>query len=692
MGFQINTNVAAMNAHMNSVNNNRGLDKSLAALSSGLRINSAADDASGLAIANQLNSQAEGLGQAIRNANDGINVAQTADGALEEYTNIINTVRVKSIQAASDGQNADSRKAIQADIDKLLDEAQNIAKTTSFNGQQLLDGSFQDKKFHIGAYAGETVGMDIKSTKTSEIGKLTSVTNDGTGGGGTAGDGIGSRDALAAANFTETGSGNMLKKNELTINGTDISTSLNKNSANDLQSAKSIAAAITDATGMLAQGTTKLEGGAITAGSIAANSLKINGHDVAATTVVAGDSNGALAKAINDISDKTGVTATSENGSLVLTSNDGSNISVTSPNEKEVFELNLADTAAAVGADTIAFDGATITLADGDGAAAIATKIAAGAYTNYDAAVDATDNTKVIFTAKLVGEMTDAVAGDFTFTDVGGASTDLTAADQAYTVTTQGTTDVPTITGLTDSTTSSTSTGANATINSTATAAKTIAEGELVINGQDMAGTYGDGSTAGSAAQQLEAAIQNIDGFEDSSIASDGAITLKVNNGNDLNIAGSSTLNLTEGITNSSQAGVVEIFAEDKITVGGTDSGSFGFTNGGFTPKSNDISLDSIDVTTREGAEVAIKIADAALKAIDSVRSDIGSTQNQLESTVRNISVTQVNVTAAESTIRDVDFAAESANLQKRNILAQSGVYAMSQANSAQQNVMRLLQ
>lgn len=587
MGFKINTNVAAMNAHMNSLNNNRALDKSLAALSTGLRINKAADDASGMAIANQLKSQANGLGQAIRNANDGINVAQTADGALEEYTNIINTVRTKAIQAASDGQNADSRKAIQADIDKLLEEAQNIAKTTSFNGQNLLDGSFKDKKFHIGAYAGETVGIDIKSAKTSDIGKLTSVTNDGTVNSGTANDGIGTRDALATSNLVESGSGYALKANEMTINGTDISESLNKNSPNDFQSAKAIAAAITDATGILAQGHTKLVGAAaVGGGSIPANTgLKINGVAIAATTVVAGDSDGALVRAINDISDQTGVTASTSGGKLVLEANDGRNISITTSDD--------------------------------------------------------------------------------------GSITGLTA----------------------DNLTNQTGSGAVNDINSSATS-KTIAEGELVINGVDLAGTYGDG-TAGSVTSQLQNAIRNIAGMEDSSIASDGTISLVVNNGNDLNIAGSaanSTYNLTKGVFNESQTGVVEIFSEEKVTIGGTDPGSFGFTAGGFTPKSNDISLDSIDVTTRQGAEVAIKIADAALKEIDSVRSNIGSTQNQLESTVRNISVTQVNVTAAESTIRDVDFAAESANLQKRNILAQSGVYAMSQANAAQQNVMRLLQ
>ena len=102
--------------------------------------------------------------------------------------------------------------------------------------------------------------------------------------------------------------------------------------------------------------------------------------------------------------------------------------------------------------------------------------------------------------------------------------------------------------------------------------------------------------------------------------------------------------------------------------------------------------LDKVDVTTRADAEFAIIIADYALKDINGIRSDIGSVQNQLEATVRNISVTQVNVQAAESQIRDVDFAAESANFAKLNILAQSGSYAMSQANAVQQNVLRLLQ
>jgi flagellin len=161
MGFRINTNIGAMNAHRNAVMNNIGLDKSLNSLSSGLRINKAADDSAGLAIADKLSAQSQGLGQAIRNANDGIGLIQTADGALEEYTNILKRVRVLATEAANDTQDTTSRGHIQKEVTALLQEASDIAGTTKFNGVKLLDGSggsdgSGDFVFHIGAYANET--------------------------------------------------------------------------------------------------------------------------------------------------------------------------------------------------------------------------------------------------------------------------------------------------------------------------------------------------------------------------------------------------------------------------------------------------------------------------------------------------------------------------------------------------------
>jgi flagellin len=590
MGFRINTNVAALTAHNYAMVNNRNLDGALARLSSGLRINKAADDASGMSIADSLRSQASGLGQAISNANDGINLVQTADGALDEYSKIINTIRTKTIQAASDGQNADSRKAIQADITRLLQSANSIAKTTQFNGQKLLDGTFTNKAFHIGAYAGETVGFSVGNTQVDSIGAISNVSNN-TGNGNTV-DGTATWDALAQVNFTSTSTGNVLKAKELTVNGFDIAASLNTLSPRRLQDAQSVANAITDATGLIAQGKTIDKGNGAIAGSTLSdtNYLKINGVQVQNVTFSASDANGVLARAINDISNQTGVTAAVVGGKLELTAADGRNIAV------------------------------------------------------------------------------------------GVAGTAVTG------------------TGLTDTTTNSTSTTL-ATLANTATAAVTIAQGALVINGVDMAGTYGDGTTVGSAGTAFQAALRNISGMEGSTVSTAGAIVMNVNDGQDLNVSGTASATYASDSTsnngavlNSSEKGVISIFSNEKVTIGGTDPASFGFDAGGFSPKDNGTSLNSINVLTRNSAEVGILITDSAIKQLDATRSDLGSVQNQLESTVRNISVTQVNVKSAESSIRDVDFAKESANFAKFNILAQSGSYAMSQANIVQKNVLRLLQ
>ena len=136
MGFRINTNIAAMNAHKNATLNNIGLDKSLSALSSGLRINKAADDSAGLAIANKQSAQSQGLGQAIRNANDGIGLLQTADGAFEEYGNIMKRVRVLATQAANDTQDSVSRGYISQEINALLEAASDINATTKFRSEE----------------------------------------------------------------------------------------------------------------------------------------------------------------------------------------------------------------------------------------------------------------------------------------------------------------------------------------------------------------------------------------------------------------------------------------------------------------------------------------------------------------------------------------------------------------------------
>ena len=177
MGFRINTNIGAQAAWRNATMNNLQLDKSLNSLSSGLRINRAADDSAGLAIADKLSAQSQGLEQSIRNATDGIGLIQTADGALDEYTNILKRVRVLATQAANDTQDATSRKHIQKEVDALLEEADDIAETTKFNGLTLLDGKSGGTAslasgvftFHIGAYQGDEQTVDIGTNLITDI-------------------------------------------------------------------------------------------------------------------------------------------------------------------------------------------------------------------------------------------------------------------------------------------------------------------------------------------------------------------------------------------------------------------------------------------------------------------------------------------------------------------------------------------
>jgi len=174
MGFRINTNIGAMNAHMNAVNNNKGLDKSLSALSSGLRINKAADDAAGLAIANKLDAQKEGLGQAIRNSNDGIALLQTADGAMNEMGEIAKRIRTLAIQGANDTQDETSRSYIGKEIEELTTEFNQIIKSTSFNDKKLLDGSSETINIQIGHTADDK--KDVAIAKTDDLAVMSVAT------------------------------------------------------------------------------------------------------------------------------------------------------------------------------------------------------------------------------------------------------------------------------------------------------------------------------------------------------------------------------------------------------------------------------------------------------------------------------------------------------------------------------------
>lgn len=493
MSFRINTNINALNTHANAVSNNRNLSLSLGKLSSGLRIQTAADDASGLSIADSLRSQASALGQAIANGNDAIGIIQVADKAMDEQLKILDTIKMKATQSAQDGQTTDSRQALQADIVRLMEELDNIGNTTSFNGQQLLNGTFSNKEFQIGAYSNQTVKASIGATTSDKIG-LTRFESSK----------LLTKMGVVSLTFL-----NVDGVNNVKVAASVVSTGLGKGLGALAENINKVS----DKTGVRATfDVTRIMSVAVAAVSI--QSFAINGVKIGDLDVKANDSNGALVNAINKVKDQTGVEASiNTEGKMVLTSRDGRAMS---------------------------FAGKDISKAIG-----------------------AKGNSGFIGRLNLVR-----------------------------------------------------------------------------LDGRDIK-MKGGGDT------KLSVAFSNNGGAQQSVAMRDirGQIDKKL------------------------------------------------ATAMGFQRMKADVSSNqSAGVMTLRGAMAVMDIAESAQKTLDQIRSDLGSVQNQLVATVNNITVTQVNVKSAESQIRDVDFAAESANFSKFNILAQSGSYAMSQANSVQQNVLRLLQ
>lgn len=491
MSFRINTNVNALNTHANAVSNNVDLSKSLNKLSSGLRIQTAADDASGLSIADSLRSQASALGQAIANGNDAIGIIQVADKAMDEQLKVLDTIKTKATQSAQDGQTTQSRQALQADIVRLMEELDNIGNTTSFNGQQLLNGTFSNKEFQIGAYSNQTVKASIGATTSDKIG-LTRFESSG----------LLSKMEKITLTFK-----NVDGVNDVKVASAVISTGL----GNGLGALAENINKVADKTGVRATfDVTRTMSTAIVSASI--KDFKINGVIIGDLEVKANDKNGALVNAINAVKDQTGVEASvNTEGRMVLTSRDGRAMSFGGKDIEKV--IGAKDKEGFIGRiNLVRLDGRDIKVAGG------------------------------------------------------------------------------------------------------------ISKSFLSANG----------------GAEASVALRDVRGQIDKKVAA-----------------------------------------------------AMGFQRmSGATMTSNQ----SAGVMTLRGAMAVMSIAESAQKTLDQVRSDLGSVQNQLQATVNNITVTQVNVKSAESQIRDVDFASESANFSKHNILAQSGAYAMSQANSVQQNVMKLLQ
>lgn len=514
MSFRINTNIAALNAHTIGIQNNRSLANSLEKLSSGLRINKAADDASGMAIADSLRSQSEGLGQAVKNANDAIGMIQIADKAMDEQLKIIDTIKTKAIQAAQDGQTKESRMSLQSDIQRLMEELDNIANTTSFNGQQMLSGAFSNKEFQIGAYSNTTIKASIGPTSSDKVGHVRMESGSIVAPGMLASGG--------ASNLTEVA----LKfkqvdgKSNYELENVKISTSAGTGigALSDIINKYSDTLGVRASYSVMATGSIPVESGTV-------KDLTINGVTIGTINDVRkNDTDGRLINAINSVKERTGVNAYIDiTGRINLKSNDGRAIS--------------------------------------------------------------------IYAASASG----SVFGGGNFAGISGS---------------------------------------NHAIVGRLTLVRTDAR-DIIVSGTNFS-HVGFHSAQGIA--EYTTNLRNLRGSMDANIASASGANANV--------------------------------AQADLNANGLGAG----------------------VTSLRGAMVVMDMADSARVQLDKIRADLGSVQIQLVSTINNVSVTQVNVKAAESQIRDVDFASESASFSKFNILAQSGSFAMAQANAVQQNVLRLLQ
>ncbi|HSY27513.1 MAG TPA: flagellin hook IN motif-containing protein, partial [Burkholderiaceae bacterium] len=341
MSLFINTNVASLQAQNNLSNSQGGLSTSLERLSSGLRINSAADDAAGFAISQRMTAQINGLNQASQNANDGISLAQTAGGALTSVESNLQTLRTLAVESANATNTSSDRQALNAEAQQLVSAIQNTASTTQFNGENLLDGSFQAQQFQVGANADQTISVSVAGATTNTLGNyggastITSATYAGT-------------NPLTAAWSTTS---------SIAINGVQIGAS-NATSAPGVAagSAYANAAAInaqTSLTGVTATAytTTDASLGATTAtatapgvatvgSSTASGNLWINGVAIGSISSASSELGQIQnsANAINAVSAQSGVTATADasTGTLVLTAQDGRNIQIATDSTTDV--------------------------------------------------------------------------------------------------------------------------------------------------------------------------------------------------------------------------------------------------------------------------------------------------------------------------------------------------------------------
>jgi flagellin len=794
MASVINTNIASINAQRNLSTSQAGLTTALQRLSSGLRINSAKDDAAGLAIASRFSTQINGLNQAVRNANDGISLAQTGEGALSEVTNNLQRIRELAVQAANSTNSASDRAAINQEVQQRLAEIDRTAAQTSFNGQKLLDGSFGSATFQIGANAGETINIDVNTNvRLTGTGKIASTTSGALGASATDGHidvtstnlNYGTAGAAATAghiDFTATtsnfsaavtyvagkstpqavvaGAHNFSTAGSAQVDGTNVQTPTGFDFSGaglaqfDVDGIGiTLTANDTNGTGLASDIQAQLQAvdSSYTAAFSGGNLTITHGGSTSAVVISGADANAVTAGFANSAGTAGSAAVATTNATLTV---DGTNITLNG-NDADMTavaaELQTKMQASALGAGyTAAVVGGAIVITNATGG----TNTTAVAITNVDAnaaTAGFANSTGVAGTAASAGNPANltidghavtldqnylsydnlasaiqtqlggsyvvsntAGAIDIKRTTTGAASTsvDITAADAnaqtafglggAAQAGVAGTNAVSTTNGTfyvdgnavtldqnyADQTAVATDiasqlTGYTATNNAgVITIAKTGSTDAVNITGADTnatAGGFGFASgTAGVSAGSITLSNFTING---TSLAGTYA------NGTALANAVNSSVG---GVYAQIVSGELKLTSASDITLGGAEAtGLMGYAATSISADSGNLS--TVNTLTVDGANDTIQRVDNALTAVSTLRSTFGAIQNRFDSVTASLSATSENLTAARSRIQDADFAAETANLTRGQILQQAGTAMLAQANSLPNGVLALL-
>ena len=687
----INTNIGAMVAQKNMMDNTKDLDNAMARISSGLRINSAADDAAGSAIASKMESQVRSLGVAIRNANDAISLTQTAEGALGEVENILQRMRELSVQAGNSTLNASDRSQIQSEMDQLSAEIDSIAGKTNFNGVQLLDGSQNAVTMQIGVDATDSLDVALQNTSVNSLGIGSSVTSAS----------ITSRrlEAITAD----------IAVADIKINGSNFSAA-----ALDVDSTTTFGAdGRVDATGF---GDTDNSGNGGKVANVIAQVINSNSHvhGAVATSFNKVVGNGAFALTgtivVNDITLNTsagtsraefvslvndnvgGVTASLDGNRIILENNDGDEIKIAAGTGAGGAEIGMTNDIYGGYVSISNIDGSDVKLEAGSvengyGAAAAGERTDLGLIgfnalngTNIVSSVVTTDvlaaGDSVTINGVAIGDSASDSAADKALAinnaNAGVLATAQTVARVSVDLVTPTMSDHSdmTIQGITVNLTSVTDIdGLVTTINAALTGnsdviATTNSAGELVLTSDSGVNIVVAGGTGTSIFDAAQAADGTAFTVSSSDFTAFGVLSLSSNDGS-------------------------AIVMED----GETDTHT-GLDKLGLMAQSEDASTTTtgVSVGTVATANAALTSLDAAIDKVANFRAGFGAYENRLDATINNLTTLQINTDSARSRIEDADFAKETTNMTKSQILSQAATSMLAQANSSKQNLLALLQ